>query len=40
MAEATSRLDVVNLEVLDGAADLAAPTIPCENLPPKILVGF
>ncbi len=40
MPEATSRLDVVNLEVMGGAADLAVPIIPRENLPPKILVGF
>ncbi len=37
MAEATSRLDVVNLEVLDSAADLAAPIIPRENLPQRSL---
>jgi hypothetical protein len=40
MPELTPRLDVMNLQVLDGAAILTAPSIPPENLPAKILVCF
>jgi hypothetical protein len=38
MPEVTPQLDVMNLEVLDCAAILTAPSIAPENLPAKILV--
>jgi hypothetical protein len=38
MSELTPKLDVMNLEVLDCAAILTAPSIAPENLPAKILV--
>ena len=38
MPELTPQLDVMNLQVLDCAAILAAPSIPLENLPTKVLV--
>ena len=40
MPELTPRLEVMNLQVLDCAAILTAPSIPPENLPAKILVRF
>ena len=38
MPELTPQLDVMNLQVLDCATILAAPSIPLENLPTKDLV--
>jgi hypothetical protein len=38
MPELTPRLEVMNLQVLDCAAILTAPSIPPENLPAKVLV--
>jgi len=38
MPELTTKLDVMNLQVLGCATILTAPSIPPENLPAKILV--
>jgi hypothetical protein len=40
MSELTPRLDVMNLQVLDCAAILTAPSIPPENPLAKILVSL